>query len=250
MSIIKYLLVVAFAQILKPYWMEISIIAAVIVAGIVIQHLLKLREEKKDRMEQNVDNGNRQYDNVVNHMYETAQESAEQAQKNIDDLMKEKQDSKPDTLGLMFRTLSNLGCQPTKNDDGTITVKYQGENFQMQFGGMYARVWDPMWSSVKADDPDLPNIREAVNDANYSFGPTIVMTKPDDEGIITFHSRCDIMLHPAVPDNEPYVAAILDSFFKIKEQMQADYQQIVTQQMETRKARRPVGYATNTDTNE
>lgn len=220
MSIIKYLLVVAYAQVFEVYWKEILIIFGVCLLAVFLNVMLKYKEEKNGRM---------------NH--------ENQNNTSSDEL-------KPDTLGLMFRTLSNLGCQPTKNDDGTITVKYQGENFQMQFGGMYARVWDPMWSSIKADDPDLPNIREAVNDANYSFGPTIVMTKPDDEGIITFHSRCDIMLHPAVPDNEPYVAAILDSFFKIKEQMQADYQQIVSQQMETRKARRPVGFTTNTDTNE
>lgn len=69
----------------------------------------------------------------------------------------------PDTLGLMFKTLSNLGCQPTANEDGTLSVQYQGENFHMEFGGMYARVWDPMWAGVKADDPDMPKIREAVN---------------------------------------------------------------------------------------
>lgn len=220
MSIIKYLLVVAYAQVFEVYWKEILIIFGVCLLAVFVNVMLKYKEEKNGRM---------------NHENQNNTSTDE---------------PKPDTIGLMFRTLSNLGCQPTKDDDGTISVKYQGENFKMQFGGMYARVWDPMWSSIKADDPDLPNIREAVNDANYSFGPTIVMTKPDDEGIITFHSRCDIMLHPAVPDNEPYVAAILDSFFKIKEQLQADYQQIVSQQMETRKARRPVGFTTNTDTNE
>lgn len=105
---------------------------------------------------------------------------------------------KPDTLGLMFKTLSEIGCQPSANDDGTLSVQYQGENFHMEFGGMYARVWDPMWAGVKADDPDMPKIREAVNAANFNFGPTVVLTAPNEEGIIGFHSRRDIMLHPAV----------------------------------------------------
>ena len=148
----------------------------------------------------------------------------------------------PDTLGLMFMTLSNLGCQPTKNDDGTLSVSYQGENFHMEFGGMYARVWDPMWAGVKADDPDLPKIREAVNAANFSFGPTVVLTAPNKDGVIGFHSRRDIMLHPACPDNEPFVKAVLDSFFDAKEQVRNNYQQINAKQMEAQKNRRPVGF--------
>lgn len=138
-----------------------------------------------------------------------------------DDTQNEKT-QKPDTLGLMFRTLSNLGCQPTKNEDGTLSVSYQGENFHMEFGGLYARVWDPMWAGVKADDPDMPKIREAVNAANFNFGPTVVLTAPNEEGIIGFHSRRDIMLHPACPDNEPFVKAVLDSFFDAKEQVRSN----------------------------
>lgn len=250
MSIIKYLIIAVFAQILKPYWMEISIIAAVIVVGIVIQHLLKLKEEKEERMEKDAANDNRQYDDAVNSIYDTARESAEQTQKHIEDSMKEEQENKPDTLGLMFRTLSNLGCQPTMNEDGTISVSYQGENFHMEFGGMYARVWDPMWAGIKADDPDMPEIREAVNAANFNFGPTVVLTAPNDEGIIGFHSRRDIMLHPACPDNEPFVKAVLDSFFDAKEQVRSNFQQINAKQMEARKNRRPVGFTTNTNSNE
>lgn len=153
---------------------------------------------------------------------------------------------KLDTLGLMFITLSNLGCQPTKNEDGTLSVSYQGENFLMEFGGRYVRVWDPKWAGVKADDPDLPKIREAVNAANFNFGPTVLLSLPNKEGIIEFHSRRDIMLHPACPDNEPFVKAVLDSFFDAKEQVRDSFQQINAKQMETQKNRRPVGFTPRT----
>lgn len=153
---------------------------------------------------------------------------------------------KPDTLGLMFKTLREIGCQPSANDDGTLSVQYQGENFHMEFGGMYARVWDPMWAGVKADDPDMPKIREAVNAANFNFGPTVVLTAPNEEGIIGFHSRRDIMLHPACPDNVPFVKAVLDSFFDAKEQVRNNFRQINAKQMEAQKNRRPVGFAKST----
>ena len=136
----------------------------------------------------------------------------------------------PDTARLMFNALSEIGCQPEKDNDGSINVQYQGENFHIDFGGMYARVWDPMWAGIKANDPNLPQIREAVNAANFNFGPTIVLSSPDEDGIIGFHTRRDIMLHPLCPDNAQYVKAVLDSFFKAKEQFKGNFQEIKASQ--------------------
>ena len=227
----------------------IPFIIPVIVAICIGYQQMKKKQEEEEERELAEEYRNRQYDDAVNHIYDAARESAEQTHKQIEDTMKQEQ-NQPDTLGLMFRTLSNLGCQPTKNEDGTLSVSYQGENFHMEFGGMYARVWDPMWAGIKADDPDMPKIREAVNAANFNFGPTVVLTAPNDEGIIGFHSRLDIMLHPACPDNEPFVKAVLDSFFDAKEQVRSNFQQINAKQMEAQKNRRPVGFTTNTDSNE
>ena len=151
----------------------------------------------------------------------------------------------PDTARLMFNVLSEIGCQPEKDNDGSINVQYQGENFHIDFGGMYARVWDPMWAGIKANDPNLPQIREAVNAANFNFGPTIVLTSPDEDGIIGFHTRRDIMLHPLCPDNAPYVKAVLDSFFEAKEQVKGNFQEIKASQDKIIKKRRPIGF--NTD---
>ena len=227
----------------------IPFIIPVIVAICIGYQQMKKKQEEEEQRELAEEYRNRQYDDAVNHIYDAARESAEQTHKQIEDTMKQEQ-NQPDTLGLMFRILSNLGCQPTKNEDGTLSVSYQGENFHMEFGGMYARVWDPMWAGIKADDPDMPKIREAVNAANFNFGPTVVLTAPNDEGIIGFHSRRDIMLHPACPDNEPFVKAVLDSFFDAKEQVRSNFQQINAKQMEAQKNRRPVGFTTNTDSNE
>lgn len=212
MSIIKFLIIGLLAQILKPYAMEISIIAGIIIISIIIRHFMIIKDEKEERMD-------------------TESISEENKQ--------------PNTFDIMMRTLHHLGCQPSANEDGTLSVQYQGENFHMEFGGMYARVWDPMWAGIKADDPDLPNIREAVNAANFNFGPTVVMTKPDEDGVIGFHSRRDIMLHPTCPDNVPFVKAVLDSFFDAKEQVRSNFQQINAQQKEMQRNRSAVGFTVN-----
>lgn len=195
--------------------MEFSIIGVIILVGIIAQHILKRKEEREERMERQ------------------EQETSNQSE-----------DQKPDTLGLMYNTLNNLGCQPTLNEDGSLSVQYQGENFHMEFGGMYARVWDPMWSAIKADDPQLSNVKEAVNAANFNFGPTIVLSRPDKDGLIGFSSRRDIMLHPACPDNEPFVKSVLDSFFTAKEELRQSFNQINAAQHKVVKNRRPVGFTT------
>lgn len=164
--------------------------------------------------------------------------------KTEEETNEQSEEKKPDTLDLMFNTLCNLGCQPVKNPDDTLSVKYQGENFHMEFGGMFARVWDPMWAGVKADDPDLPKIREAVNSANFNFGPTVVLTSPDEDGVVGLHSRRDIMLHPACPDNIPFVKSVLDSFFDAKNEVKSNFQKLNAIQSENQRNRRPVGFAT------
>lgn len=148
-----------------------------------------------------------------------------------------------DAKEIAIRCLTELGCQPELNKDGSLGVSYQGENFHMEFSPRYARIWDPMWAGIKEDDPDMPQIREAVNAANYNFGPTVLLTAPDEDGIIGFHTRRDIMLHPVCPDNFLFVKAVLDSFFDAKEAVRNRFQQINAQQMEAQKNRRPVGFA-------
>ena len=145
--------------------------------------------------------------------------------------------------------LTELGWQPEVYKDGSVGVSYQGENFHLEFGGRYVRIWDPMWAGIKGEDPDMPKIKEAVNATNFNFGPTVVMTAPDEDGDIGLHSRRDIMLHPACPDNVIFLKAVLDSFFDTKEHVRRHYQQINSQQQQEKKSRRPVGFTTDLKSN-
>ncbi len=147
-----------------------------------------------------------------------------------------------DTFGLMFHTLKSIGCQPEACEDGSLSVDYQGENFQIKFDRRYAEIWDLGWGGVKADDPELGKIREAVNIVNYNFSPTVVLTVPNEEGMIALHSHQTIMLHPACPENAAFVEGILNSFFTVKENVSQNYQLINAQQAEAQKKRRPIGF--------
>ncbi len=143
---------------------------------------------------------------------------------------------------IAIKCLTELGCQPEIHKDGSVGVSYQGENFHLEFGGRYARIWDPMWAGIKGNDPDLPKIKEAINATNFNFGPAVVTTAPEEDGDIGLHSRRDIMLHPSCPDNVLYIKAVLDSFFDTKEHVRKHFQQIESQQQQEKKSRRPVGF--------
>ena len=150
------------------------------------------------------------------------------------------------TQQLMVSTLTQIGCQPTVNEDDTVAVTYQGEHFHIDFGGLYAHIWDLGWAGVSVNDPELPKIREAVNHTNFDFGPTVVMTNPDDKGTMYFHSRLGILLHPDIPEIDSYLRSNLDMFFRTKEAVRQNFQQITVDRQKAREKRRPVGFTSST----
>ena len=153
--------------------------------------------------------------------------------------------SYPPTSQIVFGSLQSLGCQPELKDDNTLVVSYQGEIFEFDFGenqSPYVRIWDPYWTGVNSDNPNITLIKDAVNLTNYNFGPTIVMTEPDVNNVIGFHSRYDIMIHPAYLDNDQYLKSVLDSFFYAKEAVRNNLQNLNVKQTEQQKNRRPVGF--------
>ena len=154
------------------------------------------------------------------------------------------------TQQLMVSTLTQIGCQPTVNDDDTVSVIYQGESFYIQIGYFHAQIWDLGWTEVNVNDPELPKIREAVNLTNFDYGPTVVMTNPDDKGMIYFHSRLGLFLHPAIPEIDNYMRNNLLMFFQTKEGVRQNLLKITGKYQKAPEKRRPVGFAPTTESKE
>lgn len=150
---------------------------------------------------------------------------------------------KLDTPQLMHNVLTNIGCQPKFNDDNTLSIKYQGDDFLIEFSGKYARIWDTAWAGSNVNDPEFPMLKEAVNKANIGFGPTVMWGASNEEGLVGLHSRCDIILHPSCNGNESYVEEILGSFFNTREQVRNEFFQLKGKNPERgTKKRRPIGF--------
>ncbi|MDE6755479.1 MAG: hypothetical protein K2J82_12845 [Muribaculaceae bacterium] len=112
--------------------------------------------------------------------------------------------------------ISAIGCQPKHNDNGAISFHYQGEEFFLDYNGTYLRIWDPSWAHIELSNPAFPNLLKAINESNYSFGPTILYTRPDASGVVVLHSRYDIFF-PSDANNDPdFLKASLMLFFDAK----------------------------------
>ena len=164
---------------------------------------------------------------------------------NDDDPESSEQAEACQTLGIMLKVLTDIGCQPKTENQEYIDVDYQGAHFRIEIFGMYARIWYPSWGYVVPEAPDYPNIAEAVNLANFRFRSTVLMTRSEDDGSIALHSRIDVMLHPACPDNDKYVRASCDELFDIRDAVVRNCQRLELQQQKEQQSRRPVGFDTN-----
>lgn len=127
-----------------------------------------------------------------------------------------------DTPHLIIGILERIDCTPTIDDDGAILINYEDEDFQIFINDQFVRIWDPAWTAIKDDNPNLPLLQEAVNKANFSFGATVVMSEPLADGLIYLSSRRDIMLNPADPNKDNFFISVLDSFFDTRKNV-ADF---------------------------
>lgn len=138
---------------------------------------------------------------------------------------KEDQAESPEvrTRNLLVDALRQIGCQPEMNDDETVDVTYQGEHFHINIGGVFLNIWDLGWSSINVSDLNLPKVRLAVNLANFEFGPTVVLSDPNEDGTMYLHSRYGIVLQPELPHLEDYLRYSLDLFFKAKDNVHQQF---------------------------
>lgn len=217
--------------------------AFVIVGALIIIGVLRYIFQSDNNNEERV---NAEMDRIVNRTLSPNSSQEVNTEKETGIM----ENPKYNTQQLMMSTLTQIGCQPTINEDDTVAVTYQGELFHIDFGGLYAQIWDLGWAGVSVNDPELPKIREAVNHTNFDFGPTVVMTNPDDKGTMYFHSSLGILMHPDIPEIDGYLRSNLDMFFRTKESVRQNFQQITVEQQKAREKRRPVGFTSSTESKE
>ena len=121
---------------------------------------------------------------------------------------------KGDARDCVIKSLRELGCQPKVENDNSIIVRYQGEIFKIECGKYYIFIYDPFWIGINADHPDVPLIKEAINQINYNFGPRVVYSSVEG-GKIGITSLREFVVYPGWKETTPMLKEMLDSFFPI-----------------------------------
>ena len=227
----------------------IAIVVVLVIVGIIRSLVETRREAEESPLDQRIRINEMKITDTANErraaeiasrvMKENIENSVEENEKN------EVPQEKWDTLNLMENILTALGCQPKKENEKELLVAYQGENFIINIGGPYAQIWDPAWAQINVNDPNFEKMKTAANISNFDFGPSIVWTSPNDEGVVSLHSKRDILLCPQIQDNTSYVRSVLDSFFEKKERMRGQFHALINQQQQSQRPHRPVGFATS-----
>lgn len=144
----------------------------------------------------------------------------------------------------LFEIFKEMGCNPSVNEDKHLSVSYQGENFLIMFNGAFIRIWDLSWYSIKNVDDNFTLFKDATNYANFSFGPTIVLHSPDENGNIIFSSRFDIPYVSTMHDGKGYIAALLDSFFALKNSLHKEINRLKEDPQDRTLHDNPIGFDT------
>lgn len=168
---------------------------------------------------------------------------------NQEKVMENGTDRYQETRQLVMETLRETGCQPEQMDNGDITVAFQGENFMIQSGNRFIQVWDLGWSSVNVIDPELDNIKLAINRANLEYGPSVGFSSPDENGNIFIHTRGDSVFTSDLPHLGDFLKSMLVSFFEKKQSVHHHYNQLRADRERAEANERPVDHSSETNMN-
>lgn len=158
------------------------------------------------------------------------------------------EDASPDAGTIFFNSMTEIGLQPEKQEDGNILVKYQGENLVGQPHGRFLEVWDLDWSFFEADDPNLPIFYEAVNRATFEYPAySVLLSDPDDKGKRFIRTRVSFMLHPDCRENTQYIQGLLHHLFGIRKSLRLHFDELLAQhQAASEESKRSIGFAPST----
>mgnify|MGYP003571264603 CR=1 FL=1 len=130
-----------------------------------------------------------------------------------------KQMEQTKTRELFLKTLTEIGCQYTiDDDDNRIYFSYQGENFVVDAADekTYICIWDMFWGSVELYDIDeLSRLKKAINGANLNFGLTTVYTVNEEGSTVDVHCRSVVLFIPQIPQPDNYLRTELNEFFHV-----------------------------------
>lgn len=138
---------------------------------------------------------------------------------------------------LLIDILKNIGCQPEVNKEfEKIDFKYQGKGFFIDIESeSFFTIYDTWWGTVDLDDPNIENLKEAINTTNVNATPVTLYSIEKDENLLVVHSRYRMSLAKETPNKETLFMTVLDSFFSTHKEVYKRFTVLNDAQSENKK---------------
>ena len=120
------------------------------------------------------------------------------------------------TRKLVYKLLSEIGCDPKYTEEDRIQFEYQGVVFLMDAVDdcMFVNlIWPWCHSFSKFDIDEFARVRQVVNDIN-AYGTVSVFYGNMDSDEVAVHMKKHFLFVPQIPDLEGYLKCIFDIFFR------------------------------------
>lgn len=145
-----------------------------------------------------------------------------------------------ETRKLIVGTLKGLGCQPeVDKEDESIHFMYQGEHFFIVIEDTTVfTIYDTWWGTLNLDDPNILNLKEAINMTNMIATPVTLYSTDEDKNVLGVHSRYRMSFTKEIPNKEVLLKTVLDSFFSVHQEVKGRFSALNDVQLETKKGNR------------
>ena len=136
---------------------------------------------------------------------------------------------------LIIETLKQIGCQPEidKENKGHVNFMYQGEHFFISIeNDTLVTFYNTWWGNIELDNPDIDNLKEAINQTNMGSLPKVVYTTYQEDNKLGVHTMYRLFLKKEIPDLPNLFKVILITFFDVQKEVKGRFAQLNNEKVE------------------
>lgn len=139
---------------------------------------------------------------------------------------------------LVMEILKQIGCQPEidKENESHVNFMYQGENFFISIENeCLITFYDTWWGSLDLNDPNIDNLKEAINQTNTRYIPKVLYSIDKEGKALGVHSLYRLFLKKEFPNLSDLFKAILYEFFHIPKEVRERFSILNEDKVETKR---------------
>lgn len=133
------------------------------------------------------------------------------------------------TRDLLVRTLQEMGCPMTYDNNKNICFTFQGQHFVAvaQDNLLCIDIHYPWWERCSLYDVEqVARLKMAINETNTRAQATTFFSVSDEGDVVGVHSKKNLLFIPQIPNLTGYLQAMLEDFFRARHFMEGELERL------------------------